>query len=715
MDDQILLLKTAIIEENRESGRTTIMAVTLPVENRNGFVFGVAEARSRSVFAQTVMEIIRDRLTRLAKTIQESASAPRRFEQTLEAINEEIAARAAEMDTFALSELNAIIGLAVDQTVYLSGTGELTAIFLHKLPKGKYQVFNLARGIQTEQVAAGWQKVFVVILDGDLNAGDVFCVCNQNPQHELSPEEFHSILATLPPQSAAMKLRQSFPAKTDMALFILRVSGEEGRPRVSAPTSLKHLQASREQTKLMLDDQKPSFFRGFIFWIALFLKNRYGWWRLIKALWRLGFGSVKIVLIIFRDLSRWFFWLARRLTSSERKEIFKTAGSSCKNRMNFFHEKIKHIPKTSRYLILAALVMVVIIIFGVISVSRSRQAREERAAFEVSATRVETLGDAVESALIYKDENKARTLLNQATSALNAIITDDPDNQKRLQTIRVELETMTKNLRRINEIENPEILASAAATAGQPTLSIMTLVEDNLYLLGNNQTIYRLNSSEKKIETVIQTDFGSATAASVDETVLAWLDDKSVINLLAAPDGTIKAAAAAPDSEKWVDLYAYADRLYVLSPRDGLNSQVYRLSRADTELGPPIPWIKSLNAELSDAVSLAVDGTVFVLRANGKILRFVSGRDVTWTQGTIEPELTSASNIWTSTNSSFIYVLDPVGQRLVVYEKESGNLKVQYHSGNFIGLTDFAVDETNKTIYLLGNGNVYKIEATHLK
>jgi len=720
MEDEILLLKTAVIEENRENGRETAMALTLPVENRNGFIFSVAEAKSRSIFAQTIMEIICDRLARLANTLQDNASAPHRFEQTLEAINEEIAARAAEMETFNPGDLNAVIGLAVDKTMYLSGTGELPAIFLHKLPEGKYQIFNLARSIHTEQAAASWQKIFVVVLDGDLNPGDVFCVCNKNLQSEMPPEELHSLLAALPPPGAAEKLRQYFPLEIDLSLFILRVSGgDEDRPKISAPASLKQLQASREQTKQVLADQKPNLFRTLALWFTPFLKNKQIWWRLAKTLIRLLLSSVMIIWAMLRDFGHGSFRLTKRLASAERKEVFAEVGSSCGHGFNLCRRKIHRLPKTSRYLILAALILVVIIIFSVMVVSRDMQAREDRAAFEVAITRVEALHDAAESALIYQDETKAKSLLSQAETALKAIVTENEDNLKQIQTVSQEVKKTINSLRRLTEIDNPEIIASNPA--GQPSLRTIILANGEIYAGGDGNNIFHLNKSAKSFDQFIGGDFKNASAFSYDNGVVASIDSgtdpvvTSVINLFDTATKTIKAAATAPSGEKWLDLYAYSDRVYVLSPGQGLSSQIYKMFRTGLALSAPTPWIKSPVTELSDAVSFAVDGTVFILRSNGKILRFVSGRDVAWTQGEVDPTLTSASSIWTSANSSYVYVLDPTGQRLVVYEKESGLLSAQYHSSAFTNLEDFAVDETNKIIYLLGNGNIYKIGAGHLK
>lgn len=715
MEKENLLLKSAIFEENRKDGRNTSTAFSWPVERRNGFVFGVLEAKSRSAFAQAVMEIAREHFAKLASTLQDSASIPRRFEQTLEAINEEVAARSREMETFLPGQFGAVVGLTIDEAMYLSGSGELFAVFLHKLPEGKYQIFNLARGLQNEQAAADWQKIFAVILDGALNPGDVFCVSNHNLQQEMMSEELNSLLVTLPPQSSTVKLRQYFPLETELLIFILKASDDE-RPAVSAPASLKQLYLSREQTTLVLADKKPVFFKKALMRTLAYLKDHRSARRLLKNLLKLTMSSIVIAFLMSRDLVLWTGRLARRLTSSERKEVFSEARARWETTTDFLRVKFKRLPKTSRFLILAALAVTAILVVGIVMVSRGREAAAERAAFERATSKIEALVNDASSALIYKNETQARSYLKEAQTLLNAVLTDRPDKQKKLEELQITITNTFNELRRTTET-SPEIIASASALAPPVSFSAISLTNGEIFALGSDHVMYRVDQTDKKFEAVsLDENIGRGLEASSEEQYSIWLDDKTGLDIYNTAEKKITVPNIGPSAnENWLDLYAYADRVYILSPGSGLSSQIYKISRSGSELGAPTSWLKSPSDVLSNAAALAVDGTVFVLRQDGTVVRFISGREATWLQGVIDPPLTSASDIWTSADSAYLYVLDPAGQRLVVYEKESGALKTQYHSDSLSGLTDFAVDETIKMIYLLGSGNIYKIEASHLK
>jgi hypothetical protein len=72
-----------------------------------------------------------------------------------------------------------------------------------------------------------------------------------------------------------------------------------------------------------------------------------------------------------------------------------------------------------------------------------------------------------------------------------------------------------------------------------------------------------------------------------------------------------------------------------------------------------------------------------------------------------------ATKLTISEDQDYIYIFEPTGKRLVVFNK-NGNFVNQYTSNRFDNLRDFQVDEKNKKIYFLNSASVYSIEAVHL-
>lgn len=715
--DEPLILKTAVISEENNDKNTVIETWTEAVENQNGHVFYLIEITGPESSGDIIKDIIKDRLNRLAATIQEKTNVPHRFEQTISAINEDLTEKASEIEMPFLNNVMVVLGVAVGKVMYLSGVGNLTAVFLHKRPDQKYQIFNLSRNIETEQEHRSWQKLFSVVLDGDLHPQDIFYISNLSLSQEIEPEELNNILTTLPPQGAAIKIRQSFPLDTNLALFIMKVEGKDEQfSPISAPASLQQLRTAREQTDQILSEQKPTFLKNFFRKILNSILKNKGIKKLFKFFLRLVVSSIKLIFVIIFDVIKWSGYLGKKLASAKRKEVFEETNNKIKKAYVFVTGRFVRLPKTSKYLIVAALGLVLVLSGSLLLISRGREAAEERAAFEKAIAKTETLINEASGSLIYKNESRAKTVLKEASTVLSSITVDRPEEEKKIQDLSNQIKKISDSLLRINEV-SPETIASLSSITNPPTISAIAFLNGEIYTLGSDKVIYKINSNNKTFEsTSLNETAGSGLEASSEDQFIFWLDDRVGLDVFEPNEKKLTATDIKPNgNEKWVDLYAYADRIYVLATNSGLASQIYKVAYTGTDLGQPVSWLKSPTSDLSDAVSLAVDGTVFALRNNGKILRFVGGRDVAWTQGEVEPALTSATDLWTSANSSYLYILDPTGQRVIVYEKETGNLKIQYHNPTFANLSDFIIDEANKIIYLLGNGNVYKIEASQLK
>jgi hypothetical protein len=724
-----LLLKTAAVSESTERSKGRLHTFTKPLADQPGFVFAVIEIRGRAAQADLVIEAVVEQLDRAAETMQGHSNVQHRFEQVLEAINERLAVLEPELEpTLSASSVHALIGVAVDTLMFLSGTGDLTALFMHKMPDQRYQVFNLFRSIQTEGARPSWQKLFAVVLDGDLHAGDTFCVSNRPLQQELAPEELNAVLTTLPPAGASAKIRQYFPLEIDLALFVLKAQlpdeaptaavKTQGPERVSAASSLTQLGTSQEKTKRMLRDQRPRVSMHVVSFVnTLWEKHRHRFRGTLWSLFRLLGSSLVVAGKMLMGLVKGALGAAKRLAGSERKEVLANTRSAADTAITRALERFNLLPKTSKYLMLAAVVLAFVLFTSTMVMSRSQAKQEDREAFESAVASVENRRDQVSSAIIYKDENQARALLQDAFAMLAAIKTDSPEEQERLDKLRAELTAMQDELRHVVNIPEPPVVADGSAIG--VTGTALSFEGRSLVMHASNKNAYRIDPATHVL-TLIDVDATTAGAAketASDDGEVYLLDDRPGLSILTENPAALTATDTLSGvNERWTDLYAYADRVYVLNPGGGgAEPQILRFPRVGGGFGSPSAWIRARTSDLSDAVSLAIDGTVFILKQSGAIVRFTSGSEVSWTQGLVDPPLTAATDLWTSDVSDFVYVLEPSTQRLVVYDKASGDFVTQYRSDAFVGLTDLVVDEATKGIYLLAGSTVYRIDASHIK
>ena len=237
-NDEYMNIKASRYEPTSPEEKIRGTSVLLPVSDRGGFVFMVAYTKKENGDSELLLETLIDQTHRLATSFGSESNPQHRFEQFLGALNETLSEHVREGRwSVPIDHLHAMVGIISGGQMFLSGTGELTALFLHKKPSQRYQIFNLFRGIQTEQSLPTWEKPFAVVLDGDLHAGDVFCVSDKDLQQTIAPDELNGILSTLPPVSAVEKIRQYFSHKEALLLVVLKMDDSAHASQVTSQSA----------------------------------------------------------------------------------------------------------------------------------------------------------------------------------------------------------------------------------------------------------------------------------------------------------------------------------------------------------------------------------------------------------------------------------------------------------------------------------------------
>lgn len=143
----------------------------------------------------------------------------------------------------------------------------------------------------------------------------------------------------------------------------------------------------------------------------------------------------------------------------------------------------------------------------------------------------------------------------------------------------------------------------------------------------------------------------------------------------------------------------YSDRLYTLEVSQ---NQILRHNKD----GGFDQWLKDAT-DIRNGVSLAVDGSIYVLHDNSTVTKFLRGKRENFELKPIDPVLTHCTKIFTNDKSSYLYILEE--KRLTAFNKQNGILKAQYQSPTFTELKDFVIDEASKTAYLLDGTSVVSI------
>ena len=711
------------------------LSLLFPLEGRNGYVFFLAYLTKTKVRNEALYRILTQQVENLVAGFNKDANPQHRFEQFLGSLNDALAENVRRGAwNIPIGKFNALVGIAVEEQIYLSGTGEMTALFLHRQPSDRYQILNLSRSIQTEQTLPTWEKPLAVVLDGDLGEGDVFCLSNKELQREIPADELNSLLTTIPPTSAIEKIRHYFSLKDQVFLIVLKVGEKlvqmkEGYAKPLSDLSIDTMIDTEEETATLLEDRKPNPAKIAV-WIfekllqrkmaSRLLKdlreNQPNWKTLLFKLIQTSKATVKTAKHLLGKSTKLLSHLGKKETRKKIIETVSDASEHLDTKTAELKKRITGVPRSTKFLIAGTVLAVIILWVSVSWLSKSQAQSKQLKAYNEQLAAIEDVSERAAGAVIYKDENQARSLYATAINLVNALPTSTSEQTGKKASLLSEIDTAMNELRHMVTIPNPALIGDLTSTTSGVSGVALTSTNDQFYLFGSDAHLYHLDRDQKQFIKETTEPLGENTtilAASSEKNLLYALQEKSVAQF----DTTTKnqTTITLTGANGWSDLLAYSNRLYVLEPSHPGEGQLYRYNRSGDTFGAPSKWIEAKSTDLSHAVSFAIDGSVFILKQDGSIIKYVSGSEVGWKPGVVDPPLTQATDLWTDAESAYLYVLEPSTKRLIVYKKDTGEFLVQYRSDAFASLTDMLVDENNYTIYLLSGSKLYSIAASHLK
>lgn len=164
------------------------------------------------------------------------------------------------------------------------------------------------------------------------------------------------------------------------------------------------------------------------------------------------------------------------------------------------------------------------------------------------------------------------------------------------------------------------------------------------------------------------------------------------------------------EDEAWksgIDIGAYGRYLYLLSPE---NNQIYKYPRIRSKYASASEY--NIDAELKNAISFAIDGSVYVLNEGGEIIELFKGKKKEFNIVDMASDLSDATKIFTSPEINNLYVLDPINKKVTIIEKyvNGGGYRGQLIFENLDNLEDIYVDKSEDKLYLLTKKAIYRVE-----
>lgn len=168
-------------------------------------------------------------------------------------------------------------------------------------------------------------------------------------------------------------------------------------------------------------------------------------------------------------------------------------------------------------------------------------------------------------------------------------------------------------------------------------------------------------------------------------------------------------AIVVPKDEQWgevAEVKGFGGNLYVL---DKGKSMIWKYPGAESGFGAGQRWLAAeVKPDLSRAVAMAIDGSLWILTETGRVVKYTRGRPETFEILGLEQNLNAPKVIYTDEAAERLYILDRGNERVVVLGKD-GAYQEQYRWGGMGEVTDMVVSETEKKILLLAGSKIYEI------
>lgn len=430
--------------------------------------------------------------------------------------------------------------------------------------------------------------------------------------------------------------------------------------------------------------------------------------RMLAAIGRAILNFFLIIYAVINTLLRTLglFIIALTNYQNRRRAILE----DWKRSRHSYRENFKRLP-----LLTKALIIVVVLIgvtfassLAVVRYRQDKRAQEQR--FQTTIQLIKNKTDATESALIYKDGAGAIDNYSAAESLFASLACTTKDQQTTCANLKQQLQDLAGRVRKITVV-TPTVLADWGDVLGKATLSGVNKIATKLIAYSDaTSTVFVYDLLTKKTTTLPAAHntigFSEGTVPKENDYALLSTGGGNWLKYLPADTSLNPIEITYPNDKVTIaggDVYNR--RLYTL---DTLNHQIYKHDAIKTGFGLGKEWLQEAAPSLALGDDLTIDGDVYVFETNGQIEKFTAGVKVPFQIQGLYPAITHGGKIWTYSDVDTLYILDGVGKRLILVDK-NGNLKAQLTATEFTLPNGFAIDSANATVYITDGTRLFSL------
>lgn len=312
---------------------------------------------------------------------------------------------------------------------------------------------------------------------------------------------------------------------------------------------------------------------------------------------------------------------------------------------------------------------------------------------------------------LLKDSNplKAKTILKEIEEVLKEKEeeTKSKKKNKQIESFKEKMNQLREEVMRQYRIENPEVFLELSLVKEGFKGSNISLSDGKIVVLDKTTgTVIDLDLETKSSKIIIgNQDLESASLLASSTDRIFVLTERKIFIIDKEKEEIIQEKEV-DDLGKASDLVGFSGNCYLLDEAD---SRILKFIGFEKGLSSPTDYLKSKGHDLSESISLAIDGSVWVLFTDGSVNKYVRGqRDAFLIMGLDEP-FNQPIALYTDENCDNLYILDRNNTRIVVIRKDSGDYQAAYTWPGMAGAIDFIVSEEEGKMLFLTGERIYEI------
>jgi len=323
--------------------------------------------------------------------------------------------------------------------------------------------------------------------------------------------------------------------------------------------------------------------------------------------------------------------------------------------------------------------------------------------FQVALEKIEEKVSEAES-FISTDQKKSFEILKQARQDILPLAQEDNSLKDKALALKDAIENDLLKINKYEKIDSPSLFFEFDSKEFIPQK--MILLGENIYFYNpyaNN--IFQINQKGEK--NIIKTEQRFSGTVPFGNSI-AFFRKPDTIFLLADNQLNESFLLKIPYADfNFNNLVSFQSNLYFLDTKKGeIIKYPYPLN---TGKDRPQIWLNAATEKITNAKSLTVDGSIWVLNDDNTIDRYYAGLFQENLKLDLFPFPKNFSKIYIWPALPYLYLLEPSQNRIIILSKQ-GEIIKQFQSPRFDALVDFAVSGDGKKIYLLNGLKVYQIE-----